>query len=131
MSAGDYELQKAKIKRARELVGEASDMDPGDAAIMFLLASIEAQHKALSDIAGKAIRGEPIEGAPIDTWFFKEVKKMMGPDFEKTIKGFTDSPIYKRNLLEATVKAMQENLLKCTIAYIGIAKLQDAGKDIL
>lgn len=92
--------QRAKWKRARELVGEAGDMDPGDASIMFVIAAVYSQRKYYDKVVRDTLDGKAIEGLESiqDLAMFRLLRSALGPKFEEAKEGFINSEMFKNEV---------------------------------
>jgi hypothetical protein len=106
----NQQLQQAKWKRAQDVFNESCDMDPGDAAIMFVIAAVKAQTAYYDGIVRRTMNGEEIpELAPVqDVEFFRAMREILKPGrYKEQVEGFLASSMYRTYLS----KAVQTSLL--------------------
>lgn len=123
-------LQQAKWKRAEELVGEAGDMDPGDAALMFVIAAIMSQKKYYDEIVRKTLDGEVVHEVEHlqDLEMFRVVKHIIGPAAHaKARDHFLESALYAKNRNDAVVRSMTDAVHRLTLALMLKEELEKKG----
>lgn len=118
---------KAKWKRAEELVGESADLDPGDAAIMFMVASIISQRKYYNDIVYKTLNGEEIIGIEDiqDVDVFRSIKAILGNRHDTLVTEFMKSKSFTHMFNEALLSGLTDILHRMVLAVTLKNKIGD------
>jgi hypothetical protein len=115
----DAKLEEAKWKRAGELVVEAGDMNPGDAAIMFLIAAVQAQRTYYDDIILRTLNGEDIPGLKEEQEIevFRIIRTVLGEaKYAEARDGFLKSPLYRTHYNQAVRNGLTFTLNRLVLA---------------
>lgn len=121
-------LEKAKIRRAKELVLEAADMDPSDAAIMFLLAAHFAQYNSVVSAVKKGLAGEPIGKKTAEDDFFKTITSM--PGIQDRIAEFQKSRDFREFSTKATLESIKKTSSRVGVAFVLLVEAEAHGIDV-
>lgn len=107
-------------------------MNPGDAAVMFILAAVLMQKKFYLNIVSKTLNGEAIPGIEEiqDLKTFRMIKELTGSGFPDLHKKFMESPVFLRQINDSLINELNDIVHRMVLAVMLKEKIGDKFYDV-